>query len=134
MEDCVFCKIVKGEVPCSKIWEDEKHLAFLDAFPTTIGQVLIIPKRHIDYFFNLNESEYSGLLIFSKKIAKAIDASIKPIKTGLVVEGLEVPHVHVKLFPLTKRGLKACLDPLEPKPSEQEMSKIANKIAKEITS
>ena len=126
MEDCVFCKIVKSELPCVKIWEDENFLAFLDAFPAIKGQVLLIPKKHIaPYLFDVEEKIYCDLLLIAKRIAKAMDKALVPIKTGLIIEGLEVDHVHVKLFPL-KEGFS--LKPLEPKLSEGEMKEIANKI------
>ncbi|MCK5624484.1 HIT domain-containing protein [Candidatus Pacearchaeota archaeon] len=130
MDDCVFCKIVKGEISVEKIYEDEKYLAFLDAFPVMKGQVLIIPKEHISsYLFEMDDKNYSELLLVAKKVAKAMDNSLKPIKTGMVVEGLEVDHVHVKLFPLDgKSGFN--LKPLEVKPSEEEMKEISDKIKK----
>lgn len=131
-EDCIFCKIVKGEIPCYKIYEDDFALVFLDAFPSMLGQTLVIPKNHLGgYIFGLKNSDYSRLLLISKRIARAIDRALKPIKTGLVIEGIEVNHVHVKLFPLTKEGLK--LKPLiDPRPSEKEMQEICEKIKKAL--
>ena len=131
-QDCIFCKIVRGEIPCVKIWEDEFSLVFLDAFPSTLGQCLIIPKEHLSgYAFELEDQAYLRLLLVSKKIARAIDKSLRPIKTGLVIEGIEVDHVHIKLFPLTKEGLK--LKPsIEPKPSEKEMNEVAERIKKNL--
>ena len=127
MKDCIFCKIVNGEVPCYKIWEDERFLVFLDVFPALKGQTLVVPKKHSEgYLFDLEDQNYNELLLVAKKIAKAIDKSLKPVKTGLLVEGLEVNHAHVKLFPLEKEGFK--LKPIEPKPSEEEFKEIAEKI------
>lgn len=127
MDDCIFCKIVKGDIPCYKIWEDEKYLAFLDAFPSMKGQTLVIPKEHSsEYLFEMDDKSFSELMLVSKKIARAIDSAINPIKTGLVVEGLEVGHVHVKLYPLNSPfGIKL----LESKISAEEMKDISEKIS-----
>lgn len=127
-EDCIFCKIAKGEIPSEKIFEDGDFLAIMDAFPVIDNQVLIFPKKHIEpYVFDLENNSYCNLLIFAKKIVKAIDASLKPIKTGMIIEGLEMDHIHVKLFPLQdKKGFKMKL--LDPKPSEEQIKKTAEKI------
>ncbi|OIO41466.1 HIT family protein [Candidatus Pacearchaeota archaeon CG_4_9_14_3_um_filter_31_7] len=128
--DCIFCKIVSGKIPCYKIYEDKETLAFLDAFPQMKGQVLLIPKQHISpYMFNIDDKIYCSLLLTAKKIAKAIDKSLKPLKTGLVIEGLEVEHIHIKLYPLTKQGFNY---KLTEKPSEQEMKEIAESIKKAL--
>lgn len=129
---CIFCKIAEGKIPCYKIYEDDFAIAFLDAFPSMLGQVLVIPKFHLSgYAFGLKNSDYSRLLLISKRIARAMDRALKPIKTGLVIEGIEVDHVHIKLFPLTKEGL--ILKPiLDPKPSDSEMREIAEKIKKAL--
>jgi len=128
MDKCIFCKIVKGAIPAEKIYEDNEHLVILDAFPVMKGQVLVIPKEHVGaYLFDMNNEAYSKLLLIAKKIAKAIDNSLKPIKTGMIVEGLEVDHVHIKLFPFKdKSGFK--IKTLDPKPSTEEMKKYAEKI------
>ena len=127
MGDCIFCKIVRGEIPCYKIYEDNSFLVFLDTFPALKGQTLIVPKKHsTDYLFDLEDQNYNELLLVAKKIAKVIDKSLNPLKTGLIVEGLEVNHVHVKLFPLEKEGFK--LKPMNPKPSDKEFKEIAEKI------
>ncbi|MBU2104497.1 MAG: HIT domain-containing protein [Nanoarchaeota archaeon] len=130
IKGCVFCKIVRGEIPCYKLCEDNEFLAILDAFPVMLGQVLIFPKNHIEpYIFDVDDNLYCRLLIFSKKVAKSIDSALNPIKTGLVIEGLEINHIHVKLFPLTnKKGYQMKL--LDPLPSEKEMIEIANKLRK----
>lgn len=127
MEDCIFCKIAKGDIPSDKIYENENFFVMLDAFPPAKGQTLVIPKKHIaPYFFDIEDKLYTEALLLAKKIAKAIDKSLKPVKTGLLVEGLEVDHVHIKLQPLTKEGFK--LKPLDPKPSDEELKEIAEKI------
>lgn len=128
MSDCVFCKIVSGLLPHYKLFEDEDFFAILDAFPSIEGQVLIFPKKHFEgSIFDLENEGYSNFFKFSKKIAKAIQDSLNPLKVGLVVEGLEVDHLHLKLYPLGKEGLK--LNPLEKKPSGEKMNLLAKKIS-----
>jgi diadenosine tetraphosphate (Ap4A) HIT family hydrolase len=101
MESCIFCKIVKGEIPCEKIWEDNEFIAILDVFPNVKGMTLVIPKKHFDsYAFNMNDDEYCKLMIASKKVAKLLDKALKVKRTALVMEGLGVNHAHIKLYPI----------------------------------
>ena len=100
--DCIFCKIVKGESPCHKIWEDEKHLAFLSIFPNTDGFSVVIPKKHFSsYAFDLQDNILSDLVIACKKVAKLIDSKLEDVgRTGMIFEGFGVDHVHAKLLPM----------------------------------
>ncbi|NMB66472.1 HIT family protein [Candidatus Woesearchaeota archaeon] len=100
--NCIFCKIVKGESPCHKIWEDEKHLAFLSIFPNTEGFSVVIPKKHFSsYAFDLPDEVLKDLVIASKKVAKLIDSKLEDVgRTGMIFEGFGVDHVHAKLFPM----------------------------------
>ena len=100
----IFSKIVNGEVPCYKIDEDDKCLAFLDINPNSQGHTLCILKREEDYIFDLKDDEYVSLMNFSKKIAKAIKKSVNCKRVSMAVVGLEVPHVHVHLIPINKMG------------------------------
>ena len=130
-EDCVFCKIVSGKIPCYKIWEDKDTLVFLDNFPSMLGQTLVIPKQHIaPYLFEAEDKIYSKLMLNAKKIARALDKTFKTIKTGMMVEGLQLDHVHIKLYPFITGGFD--LKPLSPKPSEKEMKEITAKIKREF--
>jgi diadenosine tetraphosphate (Ap4A) HIT family hydrolase len=108
MEDCIFCKIVKGEAPCHKIWEDEKHLAFLSIFPNTEGFSVVITKEHYpSYAFDLDDEVLKDLVLAAKKVAKLIDTKFDDVgRTGMIFEGFGVDHLHAKLFPLhgTKQG------------------------------
>lgn len=97
----VFSKIVAGEIPCYKIAETENHLAFLDVFPLAKGHTLVIPKKETDYIFDIADEEFSALQLFSKKVAKAIEKAIACKRIGVAVIGLEVPHAHIHLIPLT---------------------------------
>lgn len=101
-EDCIFCKIVKKEISCYKIWEDENHLAFLSIFPNTDGFSVVIPKKHFSsYTFDLPDDVLFDLVIASKKVAKLIDSKLEDVgRTGMIFEGFGVDHVHAKLFPM----------------------------------
>ena len=96
----IFTKIVKGEIPCYKIAEDENFLAFLDVNPNAKGHTLCIPKQEINKIFDMEEELYLGLMTFSRKIAKALEKTVPCKRVGVAVVGLEVPHVHVHLIPL----------------------------------
>lgn len=96
----VFSKIIAGEIPCYKVAENENYLAFLDIFPLCKGHVLVIPKKEIDYLFDLDDATYLGLMSFSKQVALAIKKIIPCNRVGVAVIGLEVPHAHVHLIPI----------------------------------
>lgn len=108
MEDCIFCKIVKGEAPSHKIWEDEKYLAFLSIFPNTKGVTVVIPKKHYSsYAFDLPDDILAELIVVTKKVAKLLDKKIKGVgRTGMILEGFGVNHVHAKLFPMHGTDIK----------------------------
>lgn len=107
MEDCIFCKIVKGEIPAVKIWEDERHIAILDIKPNTEGMTLVIPKKHFDsYAFDMPDKEYCELMIAAKKVGKLLDKKLNVKRTALIIEGMEINHVHIKLYPLHGLGEK----------------------------
>lgn len=96
----IFTKIINGEIPAFKVAEDENHLAFLDINPLAIGHTLVIPKKEIDYIFDLDENEFLSLQLFAKKVAKAIDKVVDAKRIGVAVIGLEVPHAHIHLVPI----------------------------------
>ncbi|MDR2130888.1 MAG: HIT family protein [Odoribacteraceae bacterium] len=96
----IFTKIANGEIPSYKLAEDERYYAFLDISPLQKGHALVIPKREVDYLFDLDDKELSGLMLFAKRVAKAIEKSVPCKRIGLAVIGLEVPHAHVHLVPL----------------------------------
>ncbi len=97
----IFTKIIKEEIPCYKVAEDNEHFAFLDINPLTKGHTLVIPKVEIDYIFDLNDSQISKLHIFAKKVALALEKVVTCKRIGLSVIGLEVPHAHIHLIPFT---------------------------------
>ena len=96
----IFSRIVAGEIPCYKIAEDEHYLAFLDISPLQKGHTLCIPKREVDYIFDLPDEELAGLQVFAKKVAIAIKKAFPCAKVGQCVLGLEVPHAHIHLIPM----------------------------------
>lgn len=96
----IFSRIVAGEIPCYKIHEDDHFLAFLDVFPLVKGHTLVIPKKEIDYIFDIDDEKLAEMMVFSKKIAKAIKKTIPCQKVGVSVIGLEVPHAHIHLIPM----------------------------------
>ena len=96
----LFSKIVAGEIPCHRVAEDENYLAFLDIFPLKRGHTLVIPKKEVDYIFDLDNDTYTGLMSFAARVAKAIGQTIDCKRVGVSVIGLEVPHAHVHLIPI----------------------------------
>ena len=96
----IFAKIVNGEIPSYKVAEDANYLAFLDIFPLAIGHVLVIPKVETDYLFDIDDPNYIGLMLFTKRVAMALKKAISCKKVGVAVLGLEVPHAHIHLVPL----------------------------------
>jgi histidine triad (HIT) family protein len=100
----IFTKIVKGEIPCYKIAEDTRFLAFLDINPLAKGHALVIPKEEIDYIFDIEDQMLADMNLFAKKVALAIDKSVQCKRVGIAVVGLEVPHAHIHLIPLNNLG------------------------------
>ena len=127
MSDSIFTKIIKGEIPCYKIAEDDRFIAFLDVFPIKKGHTLVVPKAQIDYLFDLDDSLLSDLMIFAKKVAQKMERAISCERIGIAVIGLEVPHAHIHLVPLDTVG---DIDFSQPKLqlSAKEMTEIADSI------
>jgi len=127
----LFTKIIKGEIPCYKIAEDERYFAFLDINPLMAGHTLVVPKVETDYIFDLPDDELSGLILFSKKVAMAIEKAIPCVRIGVAVIGLEIPHVHIHLVPMNQM---ADLNFKNPKLSftPEEFSKIAKRISEKV--
>ncbi len=96
----IFTKIVQGEIPCHKIAEDDRFLAFLDIFPLKKGHTLVIPKQEVDYIFDLEDDLLGDLMLFAKQVSKKLKATIPCNRIGVAVVGLEVPHAHVHLVPI----------------------------------
>jgi len=149
--NCIFCKIVSGEAPCHKVWEDDKHLAFLTLWPNTDGfSVVITKEHHPSYAFNVPDEVFIGLAKAAREVGNKIDAAFPDVgRTGLIMEGMGVDHLHAKLFPMhgvTKDGQfvkhEADMDKFfevyegyistwnGPRASDEELKKIAEKISR----
>ncbi|MEP7263722.1 MAG: HIT family protein [Bacteroidota bacterium] len=123
----IFSKIVSGEIPSYKIAETENCFAFLDINPLATGHTLVIPKKEVDYIFDLDQSLYSELMLFAKKIATAVEKSIPCKRIGVAVIGLEVPHAHIHLLPLNSmKDINFSLPKMNP--SKEELQATAEKI------
>ncbi len=105
----IFTKIINGEIPCHKIAENDSHIAFLDINPIAEGHTLVVPKKEIDYIFDLPDDLLGETMNFAKKIAAGLDGALNPIRTGVIIEGLEVPHAHVHLVPIYKETQEVSL-------------------------
>ena len=100
----IFSKIIKGEIPCHRIAENDDFFAFLDINPLTEGHILVIPKQEEDYLFDLDDSLLERMIVFAKRVARAQEKAIPCKRIGLAVIGLEVPHAHIHLIPITKES------------------------------
>lgn len=131
METCIFCKIINGDIPASKIYEDDSVLAFLDIHPVREGHTLVIPKVHVPEFQDMEDGGYARVMAAAKKVARALRQSTEAKRVGLSIVGFDVPHAHVHVIPLheadditSKRRLEGKLG----NPSVQEMADIAAKL------
>ena len=127
----IFSRIVTGEIPCYKVAEDENFFAFLDINPMVKGHTLVIPKREVDYIFDLEDEELAGLNLFAKKVAKALKAAFPCQRIGMAVLGMEVPHTHIHLIPLQKESDMLFSNPKQAFTSE-EFAEIAAKIREQL--
>ena len=123
----IFSRIVAGEIPCHKVAENEEFFAFLDINPVAKGHTLVIPKAEVDYLFDIDDPKLGRMMAFAKRVARAQEAAIPCKRVGLAVMGLEVPHAHIHLIPITKEsdmnffGKKLSL-------SQEEFAEIAQSI------
>lgn len=127
----IFSKIIRGEIPCYKIAEDENFFAFLDISPMTKGHTLVVPKIEEDYIFNLEDKTVGDMMIFAKKVAKAIRQSVPCVRIGVAVLGMEVPHAHIHLVPINQESDLNFKNP-KLKLEKEEMIAIAENISKNI--
>ena len=124
----IFTRIIKGEIPCYKIAESENCLAFLDINPLSPGHTLVVPKKEVDYIFDVEDDLYSDLMLFAKRVASAIEKVVRCERIGVTVIGLEVPHAHVHLIPIN--GINDMnFAKAKVQLSQEEFSELAEKIA-----
>ncbi|AMM52460.1 HIT family hydrolase [Rufibacter sp. DG15C] len=133
MEETIFSKIVKGDIPAYKVLEDDRFLAFLDVRPLVKGHVLVIPKEPVDYIFDLDPDTLGDLHKFARKVAVAIKKAVPCERVGVAVIGLEVPHAHIHLIPINQMSDMNFSNPKQ-KFSSEEMEDVAHKIGKEAIS
>jgi len=127
----IFSRIISGEIPGYKIAEDERYFAFLDINPLMAGHTLVVPKTETDYIFDLNDNDLAGMMLFSKKVALAIEKAIPCARIGVAVLGLEVPHAHIHLIPMNTMGDLNFKNP-KLKFTPEEFTKIAKKISEKV--
>ena len=124
----IFSKIIAGEIPSYKIAENEKCFAFLDINPIVFGHTLVIPKKEVDYYFDLDDEYLAELNVFAKKVAQALRQEVDCIRIGVMIAGLEVPHAHIHLVPIQSVGDLSFRNP-RPSISKDELKALAEKIA-----
>jgi histidine triad (HIT) family protein len=127
----IFTKIIRGEIPCYKIAENDKYFAFLDINPLKAGHTLVVPKQETDYMFDLEDDQLAGMIVFSKKVAAAIKAAIPCKRIGVAVLGLEVPHAHIHLVPMDSMDDVNFRNP-KLRFSPEEFKEIAAKISAKV--
>ena len=127
----IFSRIIAGEIPCYKVAEDDNYFAFLDISPLAKGHTLVIPKREVDYIFDLTDEEIAGMQVFAKKVAIAIKKAIPCVKVGQCVLGLEVPHAHIHLVPMQSEADLRFTNP-RVELTKDEFEEIAVKVCKKI--
>jgi histidine triad (HIT) family protein len=127
----IFTKIIKGEIPCHKIAEDDRYFAFLDINPLREGHTLVVPKMETDYIFDLDDDTLAGLIVFSKKVSRAIQDVIPCSRIGLAVIGLEVPHTHIHLVPMDSMEDINFRNP-KLRFTQDELKAVAEKISRKV--
>ena len=127
----IFSRIINGEIPCYKVAEDQNNFAFLDINPVAPGHVLVVPKKEVDYLFDLNDEDYASLQMFAKQVATAVKAAMPCVRVGVAVMGLEVPHAHIHLIPINEEKDMNFFKEKVQLPQE-EMVRIAQAIAAQM--
>ncbi len=131
MEDSIFTKIIRGEIPCHKIYEDATTFAFLDIHPKQPGHVLVIPKKQIAYIWDLPKQEYDSLMTTVQKVGQHIRTVLQPSYVGMMVEGVAVPHVHVYVFPFSTGAEYYAVPDMTAEPDHEVLAVMADKLRME---
>jgi len=127
--ECIFCKIVAGQIPSQKVFEDADTLAFLDIKPVNNGHTLVIPKIHVPYFYDLDNKNYAKLMQTVKNVSRAIEHAVKPAKVGLLVKGFDVDHAHIHVIPLNNN---ADIQATTFSPTDKQLAETAENLRKGI--
>ncbi len=129
MEDSIFTKIIKGEIPSHKVYEDDKTFAFLDIHPKTPGHTLVVPKKQVEFLWDLEDADYAAVMQTAKKVALRIREVFKPPYVGELVIGEEVPHAHVHIYPFANLEESRRIPDPNQEPDHAALAEIAKKLA-----
>jgi histidine triad (HIT) family protein len=129
MSNSIFSKIIKGDIPCYKIYEDDLTFAFLDIHPKQPGHTLVIPKKEIDLLWDLSDEDYQAVMATVKKVANRIQEVLKPQRVGSQVEGVGVPHAHVHVFPFSNVSEFHVVRDMSDEPDHDALAEMAQKLA-----
>lgn len=129
MPDSIFTKIIKGDIPCHKLYEDDHVLAFLDIHPIQPGHTLVIPKNQVDHLWDLPDADYAALMNASKKVANRLREVLKPNRVGVQVMGLDVPHAHIHLIPFSTAEEFRSVPDMQAEPDHAALAAMAQKLA-----
>ncbi len=129
MENCILCKIVAEEVPSHKVYEDEKSLAIMDIHPIKPGHVLVFPKKHVETFEQQEEGEFTSLMRVVHKVANKIKTVLSPSRVGVVIEGFDVPHVHVKVIPIENEVELRHIPNMKAEPDHEALAIMAKQLS-----
>jgi histidine triad (HIT) family protein len=129
MSDSIFTKIIKGEIPCHKVYEDEKTLAFLDIHPVQPGHTLVIPKKQVEFVWDLDEEIYQAVMATTKKVARRLREVLSVAYVGEKIFGIDVPHAHVQIIPFTSPEEFETLQDMKSEPDHAMLAEMARKLA-----
>lgn len=128
MKDSIFTKIIKGEIPCHKIYEDEHAIAFLDIHPVQPGHVLVVPKNQTDHLWDLSDADYQALMTVCKRVAQRMREVLKPERVGVQVVGIDVPHAHVHLIPFSTTEQFRNQPDMSAEPNHQALAEMVKRL------
>lgn len=129
MQDSIFTKIIKGEIPSHKIYEDDKTFAFLDIHPKTPGHTLVVPKKQVEFLWDLDDGDYQAMMSTVKKIAQRLREVLKTPYVGELVFGMDVPHAHIHVYPFTTAEEAYRRPDQDAEPDHEALAKVAEKLA-----
>ncbi|MCA9331831.1 HIT domain-containing protein [Candidatus Saccharibacteria bacterium] len=129
MEDSIFTKIIKGVVPSHKVYEDDQTLAFLDIFPAVHGQAVVVPKTQVEFVWDLDDETYTALMLTANKVAKRLREVLGTKYVGVKIEGVDVPHAHVKLYPFNTVAEYNAQQDMSAEPDHEALSNLSAKLA-----